>query len=494
MNICKHFLLLFLGGASLLLSTTVKAQTSEPLADFDKIRISGRANVELIQADRNSYYLDAFDGQEKPIAIDIRINNKILNINGYGMKNHIKVKIYFKNLEELACSGIATITHTDTLRTQRLQIKSDGAAKIKLTLKVSELKVDADGASDITLDGVAEIFTIQADGASSVKAERLMVDKANASSDGTSSIKLQVTQTITANADGVSSIQYIGSPANKNISVDGMAQVKSLSDGKAFSKDDNMGEQDTVRVKIGRKKFLIIDGELNNLHDAEEDEETDLSHNPYKRRSMKSVWGGIELGINGFTTPDLNFRMQEGYTDLNTHFGRSWFIGFNFPELDGHLIRNKLAITTGLGIKWSWMEFKSNNIMRPDTNTLVFIPSGNNLQENELNTFNITLPVLLKLAPGNKKKADKGLHIAAGIIAHYVATTRLKTVTADNGYEKTTNYVTDFGINPFRVDGTIRFGYDWIRFFANYSLTPYIDAAKAPDIRLFTAGVTLIGF
>jgi hypothetical protein len=58
----------------------------------------------------------------------------------------------------------------------------------------------------------------------------------------------------------------------------------------------------------------------------------------------------------------------------------------------------------------------------------------------------------------------------------------------------------DYSINPFRVQATARVGYGWFRAFANYSLTPYfkkdsgVAGQENPDIRVFSAGITLIPF
>jgi len=40
----------------------------------------------------------------------------------------------------------------------------------------------------------------------------------------------------------------------------------------------------------------------------------------------------------------------------------------------------------------------------------------------------------------------------------------------------------------------VRVGYNNIKLFANYSLTPYFNSSKGPDIRMFSAGLTLIGW
>jgi len=102
--------------------------------------------------------------------------------------------------------------------------------------------------------------------------------------------------------------------------------------------------------------------------------------------------------------------------------------------------------------------------------------------------------LLIKLAPGTKKSARKGFHIAAGAIFHYVINKRVVTETSSGGFDQRVELEDDFNINPLRADATVRAGYGRIKLFANYSLTPYFNKSKAPDVRLFSAGLTLIGF
>ncbi len=489
----KTFCLSLLGGAALLFTQKAGAQESTVLPDYDRIRASGNVNISLHQADRFSFYTDATTEEKKDI--EAYVENRTLFLKGKAKLKNIDVKVYFKDLKSIELQGVVKAEAPDTLNLTLLQIKADGVSKVKFMVNAEQIKASADGASEIVLSGNCSSFNADANGAASVKAAGLKAKETTASADGAASVVVFASGKINAQSNGTGSVKFYGNPEYRNISAQGLGSIKDMKDGEEYSSDiiseELSKDGDTTRVKIGKKKFIIIDEDHKDKSAKKNNED---NADPKKRRTMKRVWSGFELGVNGMVTPDFGFAMKPAYKDLNTNFGRSWFIGLNLPEIDGHIIRNKLAITTGFGLKWTWMEFETNNIMRPDTNQLVFISSGNKLQENELNTFNLTVPLLLKFAPGNKKRAYKGFHFATGIILNYVATTRLKTVTNDNGFEKTTHYESDFNTNPFRVDATVRFGYDKLRFFANYSLTPYFDSSKAPDIRTFSAGMTLVAF
>jgi len=86
------------------------------------------------------------------------------------------------------------------------------------------------------------------------------------------------------------------------------------------------------------------------------------------------------------------------------------------------------------------------------------------------------------------------VYFAIGVIVKYTATAKVVTETTARGSEDRLTFRDDFNINAFRVDGTVRLGYNEIKLFVNYALTPYFNNSKAPDVRAFAAGIMLIGF
>ncbi len=466
-----------------------KAQQSQPLPDYDKIIVTGNARVDLRQADRFSFFSEPEDAKN----VEAYVEDRVLFIKGKKSEGEFTVKVYFRNITALEIDEKAFVRATDTLHTSQLLMKLGGASKTDLKIKTDQLKVAADGAVEVKLTGVASSVAVELSGTSFVKANDLRAMNVTVQASGASKAKVFASEKLNATTTGIANVQFSGEPKLRNISIDGLGTVVDANGGQEYNRQlsqDAVSEDDTTTVKIGKKRFIIIEGKEEKEARDKEKREPD----PSKRRRMKGVWGGFELGVNGFVTPGFNFNMNPTHDYLNTNFGRSWFVGINLPEIDGHLIRNKLSITSGLGFKWTAMQLDAQQILRPDTNVLVAIPSANNLNDNKLHTFNFTIPVLLKYASIHPKGRRKGFHFAAGIILNYVATSHLRTVTNDGGYEKMTVYYADFNINPFSVDATARFGYNWLKLFANYSLTPYFDRNKAPDIRTFSAGFTLIGF
>lgn len=486
--------LFVLFGAPIVIIKSASGQNSQPLPEFNKIVVTDNVQVELVIADRYSVYIEGGETAANPV----KVNNQTVTLTGEQSRGN-KVKLFAKSISSIMVDGAGALESLDTLKESNLSVRADGRGKVRLIVNATNLVLDADGAAALYISGTTTMASMKADGASNIKGEDLICQQLTIETDGAANAKVQSVQTLNAKADGASAIRFKGDPQNRNFSIDGLASIKGAKEGENYdgAMDNGVkeeiikelnGDGDTTRVKIGKRKLMIIEDK--------DKEKAYGEHDKKEQHRMKSVWGGFELGVQSFTTPSMNFNMPATQKFLESNIGSSWFFGLNTPDLDGQIIKNKLAITTGLGIVWNNIHFDGNDYLTPNADSLTATSSlaGTKLSLNKLYTFDITAPLLIKFAPGRAKKSKGGFHIAAGAIIHYVVTSSVVTETSSGGYDQRVEMDDDFNINPFRVDATVRMGYDKIKFFANYSLTPYFNSSKSPDVRLFSAGLTLIGF
>ncbi len=466
--------LLCLIGAPILMVKPVKAQSSQPLPEFDKIKADGGAKIELVIADRYSVYSET----TKPI--QLKVNNGTLLVDDVAAGQVIK--IYAKTVSSILLDDAAQLECKDTIRTTNLTINMDGGSKATLLVVATNININQDGSSLLTIAGTAQSASIQLDGAAKLKAEELSLQQANVETDGIAFAKVAVSNNLTVKTDGASSVRYVGTPTNKTFAVDGASSIKSADGKEDFSQHPgiNTSNDDTTRVTIGNKKLIIVDNDKK----SEEKE---------KPKHMKSVYAGFELGLNSMVTPDMNFKLSNT-PYLNTKLGSSVSYGLNLFEWDGQIVKNKIAFTSGFGMTWSNYHFEGNSFLTPHIDSLNATPSASSLSLNKLYTYDLNAPFLIKFAPGKKGDPKKGFHFAAGAIVRYMVTTQVVTESTANGYKQRVELTDDFNINPFRVDATVRVGYNKVKLFANYALTPYFNSSKAPDVRNFSAGLTLIGF
>jgi carbon monoxide dehydrogenase subunit G len=484
----KLIIALVLIGAPLIFLKPVKAQNSQPVSEFTKLNLSATANVELVIADRYSVYIQK--NAEQLIASLKVVNNELTIGDNFGTAG--KIKVFAKSITDIKMDGGAKLECLDSLKSADLSIKMDGASKAHLIISNNNTNVNMDGGANLILVGVANNAVIKTDGAVILNANGLTVNNMNIEADGSSNAKILVTESLYAKADGASIVTYIGEPKNKMFSIDGVGKIKSNTDEYTADFDvtipqiKNSPDADTTRLKIGKRKFIIIDDEKKD--DEKPNDEIE------KRRRMKHVYAGFETGVNALTTSSMSFAHSNGYKFLNTKVGSSWFYGLNLFEFDGHIVKNKIAFTTGLGMQFSNYHFEGNSYITPNIDTLGSTATGLALTTNKLYTYDLNVPLLIKFSPGTNKRENGGFHIAAGAIVRYTTTAKVVTETTARGAEEYWTIKDDFNMNPFRVDGTIRVGYDKIKLFANYSLTPYFNNSKAPDVRAFAAGIMLVGF
>lgn len=458
-------------GAPLFLIKTTTAQNTQPLGEFSKIKVEGTAQVELIIADRYSFYTDG-NLDEQPY-----VKNNMLYVPA-GTRQNETIKIYAKNIAEVIVDDRGVLTCNDTLFEDNFLIKVDGVGKATIITSGKNITIDVDGASQLTISGKAESMTAKVDGISKLKAGELKATQVNIETDGASSATVYSTTNITAKSDGSSTIKFAGNPPNQQMQKEGISTLKNIDKDITYEIENNDG--DTTKLNVGKYKLLVIEDEKKKVKEE-------------KPKKMKHVYAGLETGMGVLTTSSYNTSLGNQFDFLETQPGRSWFWGLNLFEFDMPIVKNHLALTTGLGFQWAKYSFDNDFYLTPNTDSLIGTNNGVALSTNKLYTFDINAPLLIKYAPIKKGKG-KGFHIAAGAIVRYVAKTRVYTETDANGYKQETTYRDDFNINPFKVDATVRIGYNKVNLFANAALTPYFNASNAPDVRTFAAGITLIGF
>lgn len=471
------------------------AQEKE-LKDFTKIELGVPYKVELIQSKVNK--IDAGSKTEK---LDISISGGILEI-GPGTAGIFDepIKLYYTKLNAIEIAGAGDIytASNSVLETEKLAIEASGAAKLKLNIKVEDLKFEMAGACKATLSGTAKKAEVEIAGASKYMASDLKTEETKIEGAGAAYFNVFASKNLNVEAAGATKGVYNGNPSTKNINVAGISNVVDGSTGEQLKDDRNGEDGDTTKIRIGNRKVLIYeDGKELAIEQKEAKEDEKKKSN--KKKPLKEVYSGFEVGMNTFTDNQMNFTMPAKYNFLDTKINKSWFYGINLMEGDLILIKNKLALTSGLGMEFQTFEFNTPRVLIPNSNVVMADTSNKALNRNRLYNFNFNVPLLLKFAP-RTAKGRNGFHMAVGVIGTYKAYSHVKIESSADGYELEAKMRDDYNINPFRVQATARVGYGWFRAFANYSLTPYfkkdsgIAGQENPDIRVFSAGITLIPF
>lgn len=236
-----------------------------------------------------------------------------------------------------------------------------------------------------------------------------------------------------------------------------------------------------------------------------------------KKGKYNGHWAGIELGWNGYATPDFNmsFPPSEQYMNLNT--SRSLMVNINPFEFNLNLVKNRFGLTSGLGFSLNNYYFSNSIILIPDSSELVAYwlvdQNGNpaDMKVNKLYVGWMTVPILFEYQTNSRMRMNS-FHAAIGIVGGI----RLESYTKqsfyarnvtyylqdDNGKKVATLNVGDdfirkhnqYHLSPFKLDATVRIGWSFLNLYATYSLTPMFQNNQGPELYPWTVGITLLGW
>lgn len=204
--------------------------------------------------------------------------------------------------------------------------------------------------------------------------------------------------------------------------------------------------------------------------------------------SGKPHWTGFEIGVQMNTT---------GFLDLNNTFAtapywennvsKSLVFNLNSFQHKFSLIKDVFGITTGYGFHFNTMELTSSYIlMHTDTSTFAVTDISQVYKRNSLYSVFMTVPLLLDFT--TNKSFSSSFYLNAGVVGgvRLYSHQRLTGKYANGDkFENTTK--SDFNLNTWMLDATVRVGYGPFGVFANYALLSMFKEG-------YTAGVYPLRF
>lgn len=228
--------------------------------------------------------------------------------------------------------------------------------------------------------------------------------------------------------------------------------------GLAWSQEEKTGNPDTTRVNIGKGKMEIII-----VDHSEEDEflepidTVDAAPDENERRKYEAHWAGLDMGFGVM----MNNAMSTSFDDYEyweNDPARSMTWNLNLLEHKFPIFRQYVGITTGLGFSWTQLAFRDNYLLQSTNDTLfAVIDTVNSYSKNKLNASYLTVPVLLEFATGEDD--DKSFYLAAGVVGGVRLTSKVKRKGEYDGKEFKQEDKGVYGLNAFKLDGTVRMGY-----------------------------------
>jgi hypothetical protein len=173
-------------------------------------------NAEEVVVEADSDDLDKIITQVEGGILKIYIKEKSW-FNMDWNKDPRKVYVSFKILDKLDASAGSDVFGQGILKLDKLDLDASNGSDVKLELEANELSAESSSGSDISLKGKANVMQTNASSGSDIDASELETKKCTASVSSGSDIKVNVTESLDANASSGGDIIYSGNPKTKDI-------------------------------------------------------------------------------------------------------------------------------------------------------------------------------------------------------------------------------------------------------------------------------------
>ena len=191
------------------------------IADFKALEVGKNFLLNIRQGDE---YKVTISGDEEVVnSVTVENQGQVLVV-GYeddrfrlrSQRQQVEIEVIMPQLEEIKISGAckAFVDHFDS---DDIKIEIRGAAEAEMELKNKVVDLRMTGASKLSLEGSSELMKVSMKDGSILNALDYRVSDMEIDTEGASSAKIHVTNSLNADAGGASNIEYKGDPTDTEL-------------------------------------------------------------------------------------------------------------------------------------------------------------------------------------------------------------------------------------------------------------------------------------
>lgn len=500
---------------------------------FTSINVGCAINLFISQGNTQTVEVEIDENlQEK---LKTKVNNGVLNLSCDNVRNPSKMNVYVTapSIEKIDANAASVVKGLTPLTCENFNLLASGASKVTLEIKANSIYNEASGASkqnlvietdkltneisgasDVVISGTALEHMVDVSGAGKLKALEFVTDNTTAEISGAGNASVMARKQLKADLSGAGSLTYFDNDEIKKIAktgeyiltFSGMEKVKSVkidegaSNGQGENKETvvaNTDDDGNVEVTINNNRIVVVTDDSvrvtlgDNTIEVDDDGDVKIKREK-KKQKFNGHWKGLELGVNGYLTPNNDFDYPNEYSLLDQSYRKSIAVNLNFFEQNVNLIRNHLGLVTGLGVTWNNYRFDPEVRMIKGEDKLIMEriqEDGVTYEKSKLVNTYLTLPLMLELQ-SNRYSKTNSFHLSAGVVGGWRMGTHTKYVYDDGDRQKDKDRK-DFYMNPFKLDAIAKVGWGVLNLYASYSLTPMFQKNKGPELYPFAIGICL---
>lgn len=515
--------LLFTLAATLLYFTGISQsiQVVEKQYNIDKtitgMIVEGAFTVNYTQGPNASVTIISSPEDAAKIAVEtIAAKDAIfLKISATNIKNgsSLIANIESPELKRLDISGGCAFKTLNPLQSDVFSMNLSGITILTAECAVGALNIMTSGTSTAFVSGHAENVTINTSGVSQVNVTALDYKSGKIQTSGVSNVLINRQGEVNIYSSGMSTVNT--SDQTVISSERGRAAASVVSSNKVITVYTSDSTDTEVMQQVMDATEAAVDRIIINIGEG-----IGVKCSKWlKRRKTRfnGHWGGIDIGINGYNTPDFNMDFPPEYSYLDLKFPKSVSFYLNLIECNIPFVKNqKWGMLSGLGFEWHNYRFSPDTWITGDSLALQgYRIEGASTSKSKLTVCYLTVPMIFEFQTNPRKSFRNSFHVGVGVVGGLRIGSHSK-IKFDNGgsafvlTDRETGEVVsdrtmvsgkkilkdrdDFHLAPLKLDATVRIGWGRLNLFATYSIFNMFRGSRGPELYPWSAGITLWGW
>lgn len=217
--------------AVLVLVAQISYAQSKDVKPFTGLAISGNISAEIIKSNEERVEYEIIKGDSDHLII--KNKDKVLVVKtessgSYDKETKAKVKIYYKNINDLEISSGVTVRIEDPIESRHFVLEVSSGSSVTLGLVAEKADIEVSSGSSVTLEGHCDDVDLEVSSGSSLRANDFEVKNLDVEVSSGSSTKISVSESITGEASSGSSLSYDGNPNKVNVDKDISSSVRKM--------------------------------------------------------------------------------------------------------------------------------------------------------------------------------------------------------------------------------------------------------------------------
>lgn len=207
----------------------------------------------------------------------------------------------------------------------------------------------------------------------------------------------------------------------------------------------------------------------------------------YKSLLLDPHWKGVDAGLNILLNAGPNGEWTGDYALLQQRPLKSWNFNFNIADIGLAFTKtHRAGVYTGIGLGWNNFSFNKPTRLEKGEQKLICHAVNEEVEgdvrRSKLGVLYLQAPLMIEVRP------SRHTYIAAGVTGGFRIDIWSKIKYQNGDKEKAHS---DYYIERFKLDASLRAGGDDLGFYANFNLLPFFIENKAENAHSVSFGLSV---